>query len=533
MDHRFRDFERPGRSEALGADGMVATSHPAATLAGLDVLRAGGNAVDAAVCAAAMQAVVEPTQTGIGGDCFVLLMRAGDAAPVGLNGSGSAPAGATRDSLLAKGLREIPVESPHAVTIPGAIGAWERLVREHGRFDLARLLAPAIAVAEAGCPVPERLARDWGRQVAKLRRNPAAAAIFLVDGAPPRPGTIHRQPLLAATLRAIARDGAEAFYRGPVAAALVRTLRALGGVHTADDFAGYAPEPVTPISVRYRGYDVWECPPNGQGVVPLMMLNVLDGFDLARFDPVSTARYHLLAEIGRQAYAERDAIVGDPRSGAVPVARLLSEAHAATLRARVSPTGRIVDPLPPVGPVHRDTVFIAAVDRDRNAVALINSIYEDFGSGIVCPETGVVLHNRACGFVLEEGHPNALAPGKRPLHTIIPAMLSKDGEAVMPFGVTGAQFQPFGQVQVLSNILDHGLPVQQAIDLPRMFARGDTFEIESTVPEHVAEALRALGHTVTRPENPLGTAQAIWIDRAAGVLRGGADPRRDGLALGY
>lgn len=450
-----------------------------------------------------------------------------------LNGSGPAPVGATCDAFLSRGLREIPVESPHAVTIPGAVGTWERLVRDHGRFDLARALAPAIAAAEQGCPVPERLARDWGRQTDKLRRNRAAAEIFLRDGIAPSTGTIHRQPVLAGTLRRIARDGAQAFYRGATADALVRTLRALGGLHTAEDFAGFEPEYVAPISVRYRGYDLWECPPNGQGLVPLMMMKGLEGFDLSAWDPVSVERFHVQAEIGRQAYAERDAVVGDPRTGVVPVDWLLSEQHAAPMRARVSMTGRIADPLPPAGPVHRDTVFIAVVDRDRNAVALINSIYEDFGCGIVCPETGVVLHNRACGFVLEPGHPNVIAPGKRPLHTIIPAMLSRGGAAVMPFGVTGAQFQPFGQVQVLANMIDYGLPVQQAIDLPRMFARGDVFEVEGTVPESVAAGLRALGHVVSRPESPLGTAQAIWIDHAAGVLRGGADGRRDGLALGY
>jgi gamma-glutamyltranspeptidase/glutathione hydrolase len=533
MRHTFRNFELPGRSEALGANGMVATSHPAATLAALDVLRAGGNAVDAAVCAAAMQAVVEPTQTGIGGDCFVLLMRPGEPTPVALSGAGIAPAAATLDWFLDRGFRDIPIESPHAVTVPGAVAAWERIVRDHGRLDLARLLGPAVAAAAEGCPVPERLARDWGRQVDKLGRNAAAAAGFLFGGKPPRPGTIHRQPALAETLRSIARHGARAFYEGPIAEALVRTLRGLGGLHTVEDFAGFAPDYVAPISVNYRGWDLWECPPSGQGVVPLMMMKALEGFDLSAWDPVSVERFHVQAEIGRQAYAERDAVVGDPRTGVVPVDWLLSEQHAAPMRARVSMTRRIADPLPPTGPVHRDTVFIAVVDRDRNAVALINSIYEDFGCGIVCPETGIVLHNRACGFVLERGHPNAVAPGKRPLHTIIPAMLAKDGEAVMPFGVTGAQFQPFGQVQMLVNMIDHGLPVQQAIDLPRMFARGDTFEIEGTVPEAVAEGLRALGHAVTRPENPLGTAQAIWIDRAGGVLRGGADGRRDGLALGY
>jgi gamma-glutamyltranspeptidase/glutathione hydrolase len=265
----------------------------------------------------------------------------------------------------------------------------------------------------------------------------------------------------------------------------------------------------------------------------MLMAKVVEGYDLAAWSPVSVERLHLQAEAARLAYAERDAHIADPRTGTVPVARLLSESHIAQLRGRISPTRRMTDATPVALPAHRDTVFIAVVDRDRTAVALISSIFEDFGSGIADAETGVVFHNRASGFVLEAGHPNAIAGRKRPMHTIIPALLARQGRVVMPFGVTGAHFQPIGQLQLLTNIVDYGMPVQAAIDHPRMFAIGETFDLERTIPDQVASGLAALGHKVTRPENPLGTAQAIWIDRERGVLRGGADGRRDGIALGY
>jgi gamma-glutamyltranspeptidase / glutathione hydrolase len=529
---RYRDFELCRRSEAVGMNGMAATSHPQATLAAIDLLRSGGNAIDAAVCAAAVQAVVEPTQTGIGGDCFALIQGRAHQTPLALNGSGWSPKAASIEWFTDRKLTEISVESPHAVTVPGSVASWERLINDHGRLEWAQVLSPAIALAEEGCCIPERLARDWGKQREKLRRNKAASALFLFDGEPPQPGTLHKQPALARTLTAIAKNGAREFYEGKVGANLVATLREQGGVHAIDDFAEFAPEYVTPISVNYRGYDLWECPPNGQGIVPMLMVKGLEGFDLAKYSPLSAQRFHLQAEFARLAYAERDAFVADPRTGKVPVDYLLSDSHMQELRKRVSLTRRMasVDTYP--SRPHRDTVFICVVDRDQTAVALINSIFEDFGCGIACEKTGVIFHNRASSFVVEPQHPNAIAPRKRPMHTIIPAILAKGGKAVMPFGVTGAHFQPNGQVGVLTNIVDYGMSLQAAIDHPRMFARDDTFELERTVPESVAGDLRALGHQVARPENPLGTAQAIWIDHERGLLRGAADGRRDGIALG-
>jgi gamma-glutamyltranspeptidase / glutathione hydrolase len=528
-----RDFELPGKSAALGENGMVATSHPRATLAGLDALRSGGNAIDAAVCAAAVQAVVEPTQTGVGGDCFAVFMREADDAPSALNGSGWSPRAATLDWYQERAITEIQVETPHAVTVPGAVAAWERLIADHGRLSWDRVLAPAIDAAENGSCIPERLARDWGKQVDKLKRNPAAERFFLFAGKPPVAGQVHRQPVLSETLREIARSGARAFYNGRIADSMIKTLRAGGGLHTSEDFAAFSPEYVRPISIGYRGYDLWECPPNGQGIVPMLIAKALEGFDVSTWPSISVERFHVMAELARQAYTERDWFVADPRAATCPVHWLLSDNHIAFLRSNVCLERRMLGTDAVPQRPHRDTVFIAAVDRDRMAVSLINSVFEDFGTGIVCGDTGVLFHNRASSFVIEDGHPNCIAGRKRPMHTIIPAMLTKRGKSVMPFGVTGAHFQPSGQVQILTNVIDYGMPIQLAIDHPRMFARGDTFEVERAIPDAIVAGLQKLGHRVTRPENPLGTAQAIWIDRDVGVLRGGADGRRDGIALGY
>ncbi len=533
-----RDFELPGRSEAFATEAMVSTSHPLATLTALDILRRGGNAVDAAVAAVALLGVIEPTQSGIGGDCFALLVRNGEGEVIALNGSGWAPAGATLDRYRRLGMTAIPVASADAVTVPGAVAAWAKLIGDHGSMAFAELLAPAIRAAEHGVPVTERIARDWAKQAEKLRANAVAAAVFLPDGRPPRPGEVHRQPALAAALRAIAEDGPTAFYEGWIARDMVETLRGLGGCHTIEDFSSYTPEYVTPVHTSYRGFEIWECPPNGQGLVPLAMLNALSGFDAARWTPLAAERVHAVVEIGRQAYADRDCLFGDPRTGAIALDALLSERRAAQMRARVSFTRRVNAEAPVPVPEHSDTTFVAVVDSQRNTVALINSIFDDFGTGIVSPASGVIFHNRGQGFVLEPGHPNAIAERKRPLHTIIPAMLTRQGKAVMPFGVTGGHFQPFGQVQVLTNILDYGMGVQAAIDAPRFFAKrnaidADVIEVEGAVPGDTIAGLARLGHRVMRAENPLGTAQAIWIDWESGILRGGADGRRDGLALGW
>jgi gamma-glutamyltranspeptidase/glutathione hydrolase len=528
----MRDFGKPGRSEAFAAKGMVAASHPHAALTALDILKAGGNAVDAAVTAAAVLAVVEPTQTGIGGDCFALLKRRGQPV-VAMNGAGWAPSRASAALCAESGATSIDPMSPHAVTVPGAIRTWHRLARDHGTLDWARLMQPAVDAAEHGIPVSERVARDWSRQIPKLQKDADTARVFLRDGAPFQAGDIHRQTALAKALRSIAADGPDVFYQGWIAQDILAKLNAMGGLHEAADFSAWQPQYVQPISTGYRGYALWECPPSGQGVIALAMAAMLERFDLGKLGPLSTERFHLQAEIARLAYAERDHFLCDSDDSAALVRRLLSPDQTARRAARIANDRRLSDVNPAPSPAHSDTVFLAVVDRDGTAVSLINSLYADFGSGILAPRSGVLLHNRACGFVLEPGHQNVVAGRKRPMHTIIPALLTKDDEAVMAFGVTGAHFQPQGQTQVLTNIVDYGMTVQEALDQPRMFAYGDTLELETSVPESTWAGLRALGHKPTRAANPLGTGQAIWIDRARGVLRGGADPRRDGIALGY
>ena len=529
----MRDFQLPGRSPVYASNGMAATSHPAATLTALDVLRGGGGAIDAAVAACAVLGVVEPHSTGIGGDCFVLYAPGGGGEVIAYNGSGRAPAAADAEQLLDQGIDEIPSDGPHAVTIPGAIDAWARLVADHGRKGLDELLQPAIAYAENGYIVHPRVASAWESNTEKLRGNETATRIFLPDGRAPRVGEVHRQPELGETLRAIARDGRDGFYGGRVAEDIVAYLGSLGGVHTLDDFAAARGEYVTPISTNYRGYDVYECPPNGQGIVALIMLNVLAGYALSQTEPLGVERLHLEIEAGRLAMRDRDALVADPAHAEVPVESLLSEAHAAELRSHISSDRTMADLPPPAFPAHSDTVYLCVVDSDRNAVSFINSLFHGFGGALVSPNTGVVLQNRGSGFNVKPGHPNCIAPGKRPLHTIIPGMMLKDGRVAMPFGVMGAQYQPFGQVHFLTNVIDYGMDVQAALDLARVFRYGDVCELEIGVGEDVARGLAALGHQVERAASALGGGQAIGIDWEKGTLVGGSDPRKDGCALGY
>ncbi len=528
----MRDIHLPGRSPARGAHAAAATSHPQATLAAIDILRAGGNAIDAAVAAAAVLAVVEPQSTGIGGDVFCLFAPGGTGDVIALNGSGRAPAAASAAALRQSGMEAIPYTSPHSVSVPGAVRAWERLVADHGRLDLARILEPAAAYADEGYPVTDVIADSWSREREKLEADPDASAVFLPEGRPPRPGEMHRQPRLAATLRAIGSDGAGAFYEGPVARDIVTKLRQVGGVHTEADFAAATVDYVTPVRTAYRGVDVYECPPNGQGIIALLMLNILSGFDLRSLDPLGPERFHLEAEATRLAYCERAARLADPDHADVPVEALLSNAHADALRARIDPARMVAGLSPPPLPEHRDTVYLAVVDSERNAVSFINSLFHSFGSGILAPESGVMLHNRAAGFVLEKGHPNELMPGKRPMHTIIPAMAVRDGRAWMPFGVMGGHYQPVGQVHFLTNVIDYGMDVQAALDCPRAFHFDGVMSCERGVPEPTRARLEEMGHAVDVPDLPHGGGQAIAIDDEAGVLTAGSDPRKDGAAIG-
>lgn len=533
----MRDFHRPGRSPARGSRGMAATSMPVATLAALDVLRAGGNALDAAVAACAVLGVVEPHSTGIGGDCFCLYAPAGSGEVIAMNGSGRAPAAAGIDWFEGQGIAALDPNSAHSVTIPGAVRAWEALLAAHGRKGLDELLQPAIRLAEEGHPVHDRVATDWAAATEKLASDPDSRDRFLFGGAAPRPGFVFRQPELAETLRRIARDGSKGFYEGAVAADMVAKLRARGGLHTEEDFAGAKAEFVTPIRSAWKGHEIVQCPPNGSGLLVLMIAGILEGYAPAEGGAMSAERWHRHIEAARLAYRDRDAFLADPAQVEVPVARLTSPDYLRDLRETIDPR-RAMRELPPAGlaavlPAHADTVYLCVVDGEGNACSFINSLFQSFGSGILAPGSGVMLHNRGFGFRLERGHPNCIAPGKRPMHTIIPGMLMKDGRAVMPFGVMGGHYQPMGQTSFLSNVFDYGMDIQEALDAPRLFPWGGKVQAERGVPPATLDILARMGHVPELIDKPHGGGQAIWIDHEAGSLAGASDPRKDGCAIGY
>ena len=526
----MRDFQRPGRSTVHGTRGVAATSHPLATATAIELLRAGGNAVDAAVAACAVQGVVEPQSTGIGGDCFALYAPGGRVPPYAINGSGRAPAAASVAWFQEQGIDAIEFESPHAVTVPGAVGTWERLLADHGTKGLDEVLQPAIRYAEEGFVVHSRVAYDWASASDKLRACENASAMYLPGGRTPEAGDIHRLPALAKTLRLIAKDGAQAFYKGTIADDIAAHLAAHGSLMTADDLAAFAPQAVEPIGTNYRGFDIYECPPNGQGIIALVILNILEGFELAGLDPVGAERLHLEAEASRLGYRDRAALIADPDAVDVPVAGLLSADYANAMRRHISPAQAMPAELPPGYPAHGDTVYLTVVDGEGNAISLINSLFAAFGSGL-CTASGVMLQNRGSSFVIDEGHPNRIAGGKRPMHTIIPGMVGEGAHAVMPFGVMGGHFQPCGHAHFLTNVIDYGMDPQAALDCPRAFHFGGVLTLETTIAADVARRLAALGHAVAWADAPHGGGQAIAIDRATGVLTGGSDPRKDGCAL--
>ena len=524
-----RDFQLPGRSPVISRNGMAATSHPLATLAAVDALRAGGTAADAAVAAVATLCVVEPHMTGIGGDCYWLVAQPGQ--PVaGYNGSGRASAKASDQALRAQGLTEIG-NSIHAATVPGALDAWEAILKAYGRFGLDRALQPAINYAEGGFPVAARVAWDWQRHVPKLKADAGASKHYLFNGAAPKQGDVIRFPALAATLKTVAAKGARAFYEGEIADDMAATLAARGSYLDAEDFARHRGDAVTPISTNYRGLDLVEIPPNGQGLTALVMLNILENFDIAALDPLGPERFHLMLETARLAYAVRDTHVADEAHMLLAVADLLDKSFGKKLASLIDVNKRAQLPSAPTPA--GDTVYLTVVDRDRMAVSFINSLYSSFGLGICTEKSGIMLTNRGACFTLEADHPNTFGPGKRPLHTIIPALTMRGGRCDMSFGVMGGAYQPMGHVQIVLNMLDNGMDVQQAIDAPRFFFEGGQVLVEHGTPAATVEGLKARGHDVVMAPLPWGGAQSIKIDWDRGVLIGGSEPRKDGLALGY
>ncbi len=533
----------PSRREPVfAANGAVATSQPLAAQAGLDVLRAGGNAVDAACAAAVALTVVEPTSNGIGGDLFALVW---DGSKLhGLNSSGRAPRALDAGRIRGLGHAEMPELGWLPVTVPGIPAGWQALLERFGRADRERVYRAGIGYARDGFPVSPVVADSWARFLQRIdgpartsELGPQLAgwgAVFARDGRTPATGERWRLPDHARTLETLAREGASALYEGPLGEAVVGFAARTGGYLTADDLAAHRADWVEPIHAPYRGCEVWEIPPNGQGIAALMGLSILEGFDLARHPHVSAESWHLGMEAMKLAFADAHRYVGDPDFTDVPVAEMLSADYAAARRALI---GERALPREPGRLASGGTVYLCAADRDGMMVSLIQSNYHGFGSGIVVPGTGIALHNRGLGFTLEEGHPNEYAPGKRPFHTIIPAFLTRGGRPVGPFGVMGAPMQPQGHIQVVVGTLDHGLNPQAVLDAPRWrVLDGLDAVIEPGAGEEVRRGLAARGHRLAAPDPgetyQFGRGQIIWaLDD--GVYAAGSDPRADGLVAGW
>jgi gamma-glutamyltranspeptidase/glutathione hydrolase len=528
-----------GRSTVYAPHGMIATSQPLATGAGLAVLERGGNAIDAAVTAAAMLNVVEPHMTGIGGDMFALVWVAREHRLVGLNGSGRSGSLLTREELVRRGHTTMPQTGAEAITVPGALSGWAALLERYGTISLADALAPAIRTADEGFPVTPVIARDWADEVGKLGRDAGARATFLVEGTrAPREGEWFRNPDLAASFRLIAQQGPAALYGGDLGRRVVDGVRQLGGFLTIEDLRAHAPLWVEPISVSFRGYRVWELPPNSQGIAALEMLRILEPLDLAAMGHNSARYLHYLIEAKKLAFADLARFIGDPDHLATPPATLLADDFIAARRAALD-SAHAADAVDPGAAVtHGETIYLTAADREGNMVSFINSNFDAFGSGVVVPGTGFALQNRGGGFTMTEGLPNTVAPRKRPFHTIIPAFVTRPDaggteEPWLSFGVMGGSMQPQGHVQVLLNLLVFGMDLQEAIDQPRFrHLSGRRVALESPIGSDVRAALAAMGHEISSERNvAFGGAQAIM--RLTRGWAAGSDPRKDGMAAGH
>jgi len=518
---------------------MVSANNPLAAQAGLSILQRGGTAADAAVAAGAVLCVTDPGSTGIGGDCFVLYYDAKTRQVTALNGSGRAPAALTQN--LFKGHSEIPVRSPLAVTVPGAVRAWDDLLTRHGRFTLGDVLTEAIYHAEEGYPVAPVFGEAWGRSEAFLRNSPHAA-VYLIDGKAPQVGQIMRLPDLAKTLQDIADNGAEAFYTGAIADSIVRTLASLGGVMSHDDLAQHTSTWEHPISTVYRGMSIYECPPNGQGLAALIAMNIAEQFAQMEDDWNSPERIHVMVEAMRLAFADARQYITDPAAMLTTAEHLLSLDYARERSQRISFDKAMQPPSYGMPLKGSDTIYLCAVDGEGNACSFINSLYMGFGTGIVAQATGVFLQNRGACFDLEVGHPNCAAGGKRPYHTIIPGMsVDANGDLYAPFGVMGGFMQPQGHFQVMSALLDDDLNPQEALNRPRWCLEtghsDSILALEEGIPLKTMASLVEMGHTVRpvsgRGRHMFGDGHIIRRDAVSGVLFGGCDPRKDGTVAAY
>ena len=525
------------RSVVMGTQGMVSSSQTLATLAGYKILLKGGNAVDAAIAMVSTLNVVEPHSVGIGGDAFALIYLARENKLIGMNASGRAPYRANIKWFREKGIDEVPERGILAVTVPGALHGWAQALERYGTLSLGDVFDDAIYYAENGYPVSEVIAGEWKNMEKLLLSSEGSSKTYLIDQKSPRPGQMFFNKDLAQTYKKIVRDGTETFYEGEICDAIIKFSDRNNGLLSPRDFRDHNTTWVEPISTDYRGYTIYELPPNGQGLTVLEMLNILEGYDIDTLKHNSPEYLHLLIEAKKAAFSDRDYYITDPDFEKIPVAGLLSKEYAKKIRDRIDRNRAKAPPVPPSYRRSSETVYVTAVDKDRNAVSFISSIFMHFGSGMVVDGTGIILQNRGNSFSLDPNHLNRLEPRKRPMHTIIPAMVFKDGNFLISFGVMGADMQPQGHVQFLVNLIDFKMNLQEAIDAPRArHLEGMEVYLEEGISDEVASALHAKGHQLFKedsPVNQVGGGQAIYLDRKQNILLGASDRRKDGCALGY
>jgi len=528
----MRNLHIPGRSNVLAQNGIAATSHPLSSLEAITILKRGGNAIDAAIAASAVQTVVEPNATSVGGDCFALISVKGQK-PVSVNGSGIAPKKNNMDFFESKKINKIETTSPHSVTIPGAIHAWYSMHQKFGYLDFQELFITAENYARNGFPIHEVVANSWIENKDKLKKHPSTNSIFLKNGKAFSFGETHKNLNLADTLKAIAKNGIKDFYEGYIAEDIVRTLNNVGGLHSMDDFIKQDTIFSDTLNNNYKEVKLHQCPPNGPGITVLIMMAILEKFNFQDIDPVSIERFHLQAEATKIAFEQREDNIGDPNFNIFDYKKLILPENIKNLSAKIS-MEKIYKPKNHTITAHPNTIYLTVVDKNQNAVSFINSVCFAFGSGITTDKTGILLQNRGVNFRLERNHPNMIEGHKRPLHTIIPGLVTDmENNPILSYGVMGGQYQPVGHSHVLQNIFDFGLSVQEAIDLPRAFILENNYKLEKSIPEEILNGLIKIGHNIEYAKDTHGGGQAIFVDREKGVLIGGSDPRKDGCAIGY
>ncbi|PPR45353.1 MAG: putative gamma-glutamyltransferase YwrD [Alphaproteobacteria bacterium MarineAlpha5_Bin8] len=528
----MRNRHFPGRSNVLATNGIAATSQPLSSLEAISILKKGGNAVDAAIAASAVQSVIEPNSTGLGGDCFALV-NFNNKKPIAINGSGIMPQKTDLSFFIKNKINNISVDSPHSVTIPGAVHAWCSMHEKYGKLNFEELFITAENYARNGYPVHEIVSYSWEKNIKKIISNKNTKKIFSKNGIPYKFGEIHRNISLADTISSVAKNGIKDFYTGYIAEDIVKSMKELGGNHCLEDFKNQNTLFTNTIFNEYKSNILHQCPPNSPGITVLIMMAILERFNINEIDPLSADRFHLQAEATKLAYEIKESLIGDPNFDNFNFKDLLKREFITNLVKKIS-MKKIYKPKKISVTAHPETIYLTVVDKDLNAVSLINSICFAFGSGITTNKTGILLHNRGVNFRVEKQHPNSVEGNKRPLHTIIPGIVTnKSKEVILSYGVMGGQYQPVGQSHILQNIFDYNMDIQEALDCPRAFYLNEKYLLEKSIPLKVLKELQKKGHNAIYSEDTHGGGQAIFIDRERGVMIAGSDPRKDGCAIGY